>query len=834
MSKGAPEESEHEEFRSAEEGGPDPETHCGHDRGGMGDDVTRKEDKRFITGRGNYVDDIKKPGMLHCEIVRSPHAHARVEEIDGSRAMALDGVVAVLTADALAEYGLATMPTLMDDTQDVLVNDKVKFQSQEVAAVIAEDRYTAKDGAEKVEVEYDVLDAVVDDEEALAEDAPLIREELDDQEDNHIFDWETGQKEETERVFEEADVTVEEDMLYQRLHPAPIETCGAVADFDPGRDKLTVHMTSQAPHAHRTLFSMVSGIPEHKIRIVSPDVGGGFGNKVPIYPGYVVAAAASYVLEQPVKWIEERSENIQTTGFARDYDMTGELAATSDGEIEGVRVDVLANHGAYNAAAQPTKFPAGFFNIFTGSYDVEAAYGSLTAAYTNTAPGGIAYRCSFRVTEAVYLIERMVKVLADELDVDPAEIRRKNFIPSDAFPYESATGWNYDSGDYEAALEKALEMADYEAYREEQQRRIEADADKLLGIGISSFTEVVGAGPGKQCDIAGIEMFDSADIRVNPTGDAVLRIGVQTQGQGHETTFAQIVAEELGMDVENITVEHGDTDTEPYGLGTYGSRSTPVAGAAAAVAARKVREKAKSIAANELEAAEEDIEWDRESGEFHVAGAPDRSVTITDVAAGAYMNHPDQEEPGLEAVNYYDPPEMTYPFGSYVVVVEVDRETGELAFEKFVAVDDCGNRINPMIIEGQIHGGLAQGIGTAIMEHVTYDDNGNVTAGDFMNYLLPTANEIPEFETGFTVTPSPHHPIGAKGVGESPTVGSPPAIVNAVVDAMAHAGVSHVEMPMTSDVVWEALDEADLAIDPAHHVDYEFEDTTGSAATDDD
>jgi len=399
--------------------------------------------------------------------------------------------------------------------------------------------------------------------------------------------------------------------------------------------------------------------------------------------------------------------------------------------------------------------------------------------------GGVAYRCSFRVTEAVYLIERMMKVLADELDMDPAEVRRKNFIPSDAFPYESATGWNYDSGDYETALDKALEMADYEHYREEQRRCIEKDADKLIGTGVSSFTEVVGAGPGKQCDIAGIEMFDSADLRVNPTGNAVLRVGVQTQGQGHETTFAQIVAEGLGMDVDDIVVEHGDTDTEPYGLGTYGSRSTLVAGAAAAVAARKVRDKAKSIAANELEAAEEDIEWDRESDEFHVAGAPDRSITITEIAAGAYMNHPGGEEPGLEATNYHDPPEMTYPFGSYIVVVEVDRETGEVNFEKFVAVDDCGNRINPMTIEGQIHGGPAQEIGTAMMEHVTYDDNRNVAGGDFMNYLLPTAEEIPDFETGHTVTPSPHHPIGAKGVGESPTVASPPAIVNAVVDAGA-------------------------------------------------
>jgi carbon-monoxide dehydrogenase large subunit len=802
-----------EPYREDADGGPDPETHCGHGRGGMGQEVKRKEDRRFITGQGRYVDDIKKEGMLHCQIVRSQYAHARIEEIDTEAAEAVDGVVAVLTAEDLAAYDLATMPTLMEDTQEVLVADKVKFQSQEVAAVIAEDRYAAKDGAEAVRVSYDSLDPVTDAEAALEDDAPVVREDLEE-DTNHIFTWEVGDAEETQAAFDEADVTVEEDMFYQRLHPAPIETCGCVADWDGDDEQMTVHLTSQAPHAHRTLFSMVSGIPEHKVRIVSPDVGGGFGNKVPIYPGYVVAAAASYVLERPVKWIEERSENIQTTSFARDYDMTGRLAATADGEITAMDVDVLANHGAYNAAAQPSKFPAGFFKIFTGSYDIETAHAKLDAAYTNTAPGGIAYRCSFRVTEAIYLLERMVTVLADELDADPAEIRRQNFIPEDAFPYESATGWTYDSGDYERALEKVLDSVDYEALREEQRERIENDADTLLGIGLSTFTEIVGAGPGKQCDIAGVEMFDSADIRLHPTGTATVRIGVQTQGQGHETTFAQIVAEELGLDVADVEVEHGDTDTEPYGLGTYASRSTPVGGAATAVAARKVREKARKIAANELEVAGEDVVWDRQSGDFAVAGAPDRSLSIEEVAGAAYMNSPADEEPGLEAVDYYDPPNMTFPFGAYVCVVEIDRETGEVDIRQFYALDDCGKRINPMIIEGQVHGGVAQGIGTALMEAVTYDENGNVTAGDFMNYLLSTSMEIPEMETDYTVTPSPHHPIGAKGVGESPTVGSPPAIVNAVVDAMSHAGVRHLDMPLTPDRVWEAMNDAGLTRDP--------------------
>ena len=819
-------------YRHDDDGGPDPEATHGHGRGGMGEEVKRKEDRRFITGRGNYVDDIKKDGMLHCELVRSPHAHARINSINKDRALNVDGVVAVLTADDLAEHELATMPTLMDDTQDVLVGDKVKFQSQEVAAVIATDRYIAKDGAEKVEVDYETLDAVVDAKKALEDDAPLVRDDIEGQESNHIFDWEAGDEAATKQAFEDADVTVEQGMNYQRIHPAPIETCACVADWDTANEKMTVHLTSQAPHAHRTLFSMVSGIPEHKVRIISPDVGGGFGNKVPIYPGYVVAAAASYVLGKPVKWVEERSENIQTTHFARDYEMTGRMAATDEGIIKAVDVDVLANHGAYNAVAQPSKFPAGFFKIFTGSYDIPAAYSSLEAVYTNTAPGGVAYRCSFRVTEAVYLIERLVDILADELDMDPAELRRKNFIPKEAFPYESTTGWTYDSGDYERALDQALEAVDYDGLRAEQQRRLDADDDRLLGIGLSTFTEIVGAGPGKQCDIAGVEMFDSAEIRVHPTGNATVRIGVQTQGQGHETTFAQIVAEELGLDVEDISVEHGDTDTDPYGLGTYASRSTPVGGAATAVAARKVREKAKSIAANELEVAEEDVVWDRSSGTFHVTGAPDRAVTMKEIAAASYMNSPANEEPGLEAVDYYDPPNMTFPFGAYVCVVEVDRETGEVDIRQFYALDDCGNRINPMVIEGQIHGGLAQGIATAMLEEVTFDDNGNVTAGDFMNYLLPTAMEIPNMDTDYTVTPSPHHPIGAKGVGESPTVGSPPAIVNAVVDAMAHAGVRHVDMPMTPDRVWAVLDEAGLALDPADRFEFDFDTGTDAEADD--
>ncbi len=770
------------------------------EHGGMGCSVKRKEDARFIRGEGRYVDDIQLEGMLYLSLVRSPYAHARIEGIDTSKAMEVDGVVAVLTAEDLAAHGLDWMPTLMADQQMVLADGKVLFQGQEVAAVIGDSRHAAADGAEAVEVEYEELDVVVDPHRATDEDAPILREDREEK-SNHIFHWEAGDREGTDRIFDEAAVTVSQEMRYQRCHPAPLECCACVADWDATDEKMTVYMTSQAPHAHRTLFSMVSGLPEHKIRIVSPDVGGGFGNKVPIYPGYVVATAASLVIGQPVKWTEYRSGNLQSTGFARDYHMEAEIAADADGRMRGLRVKTLGDHGAFNAAAQPSKFPAGFYNICTGSYDFEDAFCEVDGVYTNKAPGGIAYRCSFRVTEAAYLIERTVDILADELEMDPADLRRKNFIPSDAFPYETPLGWTYDSGDYEKAMDKALEMVGYEELLEEQAEKRERG--ELMGIGISSFTEIVGAGPGKTCDIAGIEMFDSCEVRVHPTGKVLARIGVQTQGQGHETTFAQILAEELGIPVDDITVEHGDTDTAPYGLGTYASRSTPVGGAATAQAARKIREKGRKIAAHLLEAAEEDVEW--EDYEFRVRGAPERSVSMSDVAFAAYTDTPEGVEAGLEAVDYYDPPNMTYPFGTYVCVVDIDRGTGEWDVRRFVAVDDCGNIINPMIVEGQIHGGLTEGFAISQMQEISFDDNGNITGGNFMEYLVPTAVETPRWETGKTTTPSPHHPIGAKGVGESPNVGSPAAFVNAVVDALSPLGVRHIDMPITSDKVWKAL-----------------------------
>jgi carbon-monoxide dehydrogenase large subunit len=633
---------------------------------------------------------------------------------------------------------------------------------------------------------------------------------MEGKKDNHIWHWEVGDRQGTDAAVKGSDVVVKQRIYIPRIHVASIETCGCVADFDRVTGKLTVYMTTQAPHAIRTVIALVAGpvgLSEEKIRVVAPDIGGGFGGKVPIYPGYVIAVAASVVIGKPVKWVEDRMENLQADSFARDYHIDAELAANKDGKITALRIKTLADHGYTDAAANPSKFPAGLFSICTGSYDVRNAFCEVDGAYTNKPPGGIAYRCSFRVTEAVHAIERMVDVLAQELRMDPADLRMKNFIPPDKFPYKSALGWEYDSGNYPAALKLAMDMVDYKGLRKEQAEK--RKKGELMGIGISSFTEIVGAGPSKHFDILGIKMFDSCELRIHPTGKAIARFGTKSQGQGHETTYAQIIAEELGIPAAHVQVEEGDTDTAPYGLGTYASRSTPTAGAAGAIAARKVRDKARKIAAYLLEVSEDDLVW--EVGKFSVKGAPQKSKTIQDIAFAAYTNHPPGMEAGLEAVDYYDPPNLTFPFGSYICVVDIDRGTGEVKVRRFVAVDDCGNIINPMIVDGQIHGGLAMGLAPALYEEITYDENGNVQGGSFMDYLLPTAMETPKWETGKTVTPSPHHPFGAKGVGESATVGAPPAIANAVVDALAHLGVKHIDIPITPEKVWRILKEKGVA-----------------------
>jgi carbon-monoxide dehydrogenase large subunit len=771
--------------------------------------LPRKEDARFIRGQGRYIDDITLPGMLHGAILRSPLAHARITSVDVSAALAHPAPVSTVTGADLAERGLAWMPTLFGDVQAVLATDKVRFQGQEIAFVVATDRYAARDALELISVDYEPLPPLIDAAAALKPGAPVVRDELPG--GNHIFDWSAGDKAATDAVFAAADVVVGCDMTYPRSHPAPLETCGAIADYDAVDGRLTVWATSQAPHAHRLMYAALTGIPEHKIRIISPDLGGGFGAKVPVYPGYVCAIVASTTTGRAVKWVEDRSENLMSTAFARDYQMHGEIAATADGQILGLRARVLADHGAFNAVAQPSKFPAGFFHIFTGSYQTRAAYCEVTGVYTNKAPGGVAYSCSFRITEAVYLVERLTDMLARELSADPAELRMRNLLRPEQFPYTTPSGWEYDSGDYPRALQLALDMAGYgELRREQAERRARGE---YMGIGLSFFTEGVGAGPRGHMDIMGLGMADGADLRIHPSGKAVLAISVQTQGQGHETTFAQLVAHELGLSPDDVEVVHGDTDRTPFGLGTYGSRSTPVSGAAAVVAARKVRERARLVAAAMLEASPDDLEW--LDGKWRVRGDPDQGLGIAEIARGAHssLELPAGVEGHLDASAVYNPPNLTFPFGAYICVTDVDPGTGEVKVRRFIAVDDCGVRINPMIVEGQIHRGLADGIGIALMQSISFDEMGNCLSGSFMDYLLPTSLECPSPELGATVTPSPHHPVGAKGIGESATVGSPPAVVNSVIDALAPFGVTHADMPLTPGNVWLAIQHAAVRTD---------------------
>jgi len=772
-------------------------------RHAIGVAMKRKEDPRFIRGRGRYLDDITLPGMLYLALVHSPYPHARIKSIDKSAAMAVPGVKAVITGEDLDAAKLEWLPTFHGyDKQMVLAFGKALYQYQEVAGVVATSREAAADGAEVVDVEYEPLDPVVNPYQAK-EDKIVLRDDRDAK-TNHIYHWEVGDKAKTQSALDASEVRIKERIVSPRCHPAPLEPCGVVADMNKATGRLTIYMTSQAPHVHRTAFSLVTGIPEDKIHIISPDVGGGFGNKVPVYPGYVVATVASVIIGVPVKWVETRTENLTTTGFARDYHMDVEIGATKAGTVTALRVSTVADHGAFDAAADPRKYPAGMFGIVTGSYDFPTAFAEVDAYFTNKAPGGIAYRCSFRVTEASFAIERGMEILARKLELDPAELRRMNFVKKEQFPYPSPLGFTYDSGDYAMTMRKALDIIGYEQLRKEQAEK--RARGELMGIGISTFTEIVGAGPGKQFDILGIKMFDSAEIRIHPTGSGIVRAGTRHQGQGHETTWAQIVGEELGLDPQELLVEEGDTDTAPYGLGTYASRSTPVAGGALALASRRIREKAKKIAAHLLEASEDDVEW--KDYKFGVKGVPGKSVTMKEVAFAAYTNPPPDTEPGLEATYYYDPPNLTFPYGTYIAVVDVDRDTGAVNVRRFLAVDDCGIVINPMIVEGQIHGGLTEGFAMAFMQEIKYDEGGNNLNTDFTEYLIPTALETPKWETDSTVTPSPHHPIGAKGVGESPNVGSPQAFVNAVMDALAPLGVTHIDMPLTREKVWRAIRDA--------------------------
>ena len=649
--------------------------------GGMGHSVKRKEDPRFIRGAGEYIDDVNLPGQLWLDIVRSPYAHATIKSIDATEALKIPGVLAVIDGKALEGYKLHWMPTLAGDMQMVLPDRhghvpepggrrghrhvplhrgrRRRRRPRRLRAAAGRHRPVQGPGGRR------------------AGPSPRPRRRT-----SRTTTSGTGSRATPPRPTRRSRRPRSGSRSTSTSRASTSPRSRRAASSPTGiavRSQLTMHMTTQAPHAIRTVVALVAagaGLPisEQNIRVKTHDIGGGFGGKVPVYPGYVLAVAASFLIGKPVKWIEDRSENLQADSFARDYHIDIEVGANKAGKIQAMKVKTIADHGYTDAAADPSKFPAGLFNVITGSYDFDNAFVEVDGVYTNKPPGGVAYRCSFRVTEAVHAVERIVDVLAHEIGKDPAQLRMENFIQPEQFPYKTPTGWEYDSGDYPRALQKALDTIGYDDLRKEQVEKRERG--ELMGIGISSFTEIVGAGPSHDFDILGIKMFDSCEIRVHPTGKVIARLGVQSQGQGHETTFAQIIAEELGFPVADIKIEEGDTDTAPYGLGTYASRSTPVAGAATAVAARKIRDKARKLAAHLLEASEDDLEW--EPGKFSVKGSPDRFKTIQEIAFAAYTNHPAGMEAGLEAVDYYDPPNLTFPFGSYICVVDIDKGTGEV------------------------------------------------------------------------------------------------------------------------------------------------------------
>ena len=768
--------------------------------------VKRREDPRLITGAATYVEDIKLVGLTYAAFIRSPHAHARIVKVDVAAAKQQPGVVAVVTgADLVGKIG--TIPTawlvpnanLKTPAHPALAFDTVRYVGDAVAVVVAETNAQAKDAAALVEVEYEELGVVVDQEKAIDDGAPLVH---DDVPNNLGFRWKVAGGD-IDAAFRTADVVIKQRIVNQRLIPTPMETRGSVAQFNTGLKELTVWVTSQAPHVHRLLLSGILGVPEHRLRVIAPEVGGGFGAKISCYIEEAVVGYLAMSLHRPVKWIEERSENYVGTTHGRDHIADFELAATKDGKILGIRGKCFANLGAYLSTASPGVPTILHGLILSGCYAIAAMDYEVLGVFTNTTPTD-AYRGAGR-PEATYALERLVDLLATELKLDPLVVRRRNFIPASAFPASVVTGLIYDSGDYEKSLAKALELVDYPAFRAEQ-----AEArrqGRLLGIGFCTYVEICGLGPSSVAGAVGFQggLYESAIVRVHPTGKVTAFTGASPHGQGSETTFAQIIASELGVPIDDIEIVHGDTALIPFGLGTYGSRSTAVGGTALMLSARKVREKARVIAAHLLEASPEDIDF--VDGRFGVKGVPERSKTFQEVALMAYLawNMPKDIEPGLEATSFFDPSNFVYPFGCHIAIVEVEPSTGVVSLKRYVAVDDCGPVINPMIVDGQVHGGIAQGVAQALWERAVYDENGQLISGSLMDYAVPIAEWFPQFETARTETPTPVNPMGVKGVGETGTIASTPAVMNAVMDALSSAGVKYLDMPATPEKVWRAL-----------------------------
>lgn len=777
----------------------------------FGSSVERREDAALVTGEAKYTADISLPGTAHAAILRSRYAHARIESIDTSDAEAHEGVVAVYTGADIDESGIPNdiptawlLPGLVTPQYKILATEKTRHTGDGIAVVVAEDRYIAQDALGLIDVTYERLDAVTDPAAAVEENAPTVHEEAPD---NVAFDWELGDRDAVDEAFETAAHTAEVDLVQQRIIPNAMEPRAALADFDTATGKLTLWMTSQNPHLHRLLLSTGTlGLPEQKIDVIAPEVGGGFGSKIYHYPDEAIVAWCSMQLGRPVKWQATRSEGYVTDCHGRDHVTEGAIALDEDGNITALRVETHAGLGAFLsqfATATPSYL---YGTILSSEYDIPAIHCRVVGAFTTTTPVD-AYRGAGRA-EGIYVTERLVDVAAREAGLDPVELRRRNLVAADNFPFETSVAVVYDSGDYEKAMDEALELVGYDGLRERQEELREEG--RYLGIGVACFVESAGLAPSQTAGELGSQagLWESSLVRVHPSGTATVFCGTADQGQGHRTTYAQIAATELGIPYEDIEVVEGDTDQIPEGRGTYGSRSAPVGGGAIAQSAGKVVEKARTIAAHQLEADIEDITF--EDGAFEVAGAPERSLTIQEVAQQAYLAHdiPEGIEPGLEETSFYDPENFTFPFGTHVAVVEVDPESGEIEIQKYVAVDDCGKQINPMIVEGQIHGGIAQGIGAALFEGAVYDDNGTLVTGSMQDYTVPKAIQLPNFETGTTETPSPHNPLGVKGVGESATIAAEPAMVNAVVDALEPFGIDHLDMPLTPENLWRATNES--------------------------
>ncbi|MCU0513964.1 MAG: molybdopterin-dependent oxidoreductase [Anaerolineae bacterium] len=770
----------------------------------FGSGIKRREDPRLITGRATYSDDIRLPGMLHMVVVRSELAHARLVKVDTSRAAALPGVVAVFTGHDVAmntpcawlipDSGLKVPP------HPVLATDRVRYVGDGIAIVLAETRYLAEDAAGAIHVEYEELPAVVNPEEATRDGAPQL---FDDVPHNIAFRWIMNPNPEgLKQAFDSADLVIKERIVQQRLLPTAMEPRACAAQWNAGTQELTIWVTSQNPHIHRFILSGMTGVPEHKLRIIAPEVGGGFGSKIPVYPDEALAGWAAMQLNRPVRWSETRSENYITTIHGRDHVEYVEMALKNDGTVLALKGTVYAGMGAYISTAGPGIPTILHGLMYSGAYNIAHVYCESIGALTNTTPTD-AYRGAGR-PEATFLVERLMEKAANALNMDPVAFRRKNLLPK----FENhtvATGLIYDSGDYEPALQKALAAVDYDSFRREQAAAREQG--RYLGIGVTTYTEICGLGPSQVAGAIGFQggLWESAIIRVSPAGKVQALMGISPHGQGEETTFAQLISEELGFPVEDIEIVHGDTNMTPMGWGTYGSRTTPVAGAALVKAARKMKEKAKAMAAHLLEAAVEDIDYD--DGKFFVKGSPDKFKSIQEITLMATLawSLPPGMDPGMEESQFYDPPNFVYPFGTHIAIVEVDPQTGQVTLKRYVAVDDCGPQINPLIVSGQIHGGIVQGVAQALFEGVVYDDHGQLLTGSMMDYTLPRADMFPTFELDHTVTPSPHHPIGIKGVGETGTIASTPTVYNAVMDALRPFNLDDIPMPLTPARVWAAI-----------------------------